>query len=199
MGPGAGEDAEDDVAQKSERPVLSGLAALVTVGLVVGVILGGATLFATNVLGFGGSDEASGEAGEQESLYLPEPQPTETPTGPSITLAPGEEEPSPEESPSPTETKSKKPKKQISLTSPQNQAAPMARIDLTGTYQQGEGAILMVQRHENGSWSDFGVTMSVSGGTFSTYVQTGRTGEQRFRVVDTDSGKASNVVRIQVG
>lgn len=186
------------MAKKSERPVLTGLVALVTVGLVVGAILAGATLLTTNVLGLGESGEASGEAGEQESLYLPEPQPTETPSGPSITLAPGEE-PTTEESPSETESESEAPKKQISLTSPQNQVSPMGRIDLTGTYQQGEGAILMVQRHEGGSWVDFGVTMSVSGGTFSTYVQTGRPGVQRFRVVDTDSGKASNQVRIQVG
>ena len=65
----------------------------------------------------------------------------------------------------------------------------MQQIDLTGTYQAGEGAILQVQRMENGAWSDFPVTMSVSGGTFATYVQTSRTGPNEFRVVDTDSGR----------
>lgn len=185
------------MAENKERPVLTGLGALVAVGLVVGLVLGGVTLLASNVLGFGGSGEGSGEAGQQESLYLPEPVATQTPSGPSITLAPGEE-PTTESSPTATES-TKKPKKRISLSSPQSSVSPMARIDLAGKYPGGEGAILMVQRHQDGSWVDFGVTMSVSGGTFTTYVQTGRTGTQVFRVVDTDTGKASNPVRIQVG
>ena len=75
----------------------------------------------------------------------------------------------------------------------------MQQIDLTGTYQAGEGAILQVQRMENGSWSDFPVTMSVSGGTFATYVQTSRTGPNEFRVVDTDSDVVSNEVTVTVG
>ena len=70
----------------------------------------------------------------------------------------------------------------------------MQQIDLTGTYQAGEGAILQVQRIENGAWSDFPVTMSVSGGTFATYVQTSRTGPNKFRVIDTDSDVVSNEV-----
>ena len=74
----------------------------------------------------------------------------------------------------------------------------MQQIDLTGTYQSGEGAILQVQRFEDGTWSDFPVTMSVSGGTFATYVQTGRTGENKFRVVDTDADVVSNEVTVTV-
>ena len=66
----------------------------------------------------------------------------------------------------------------------------MGRIDLTGTYPTGEGAVLQVQRATgpgDDSWVDFPVTVTVSGGQFSTYVQTGRTGPNRFRVIDTDS------------
>jgi hypothetical protein len=76
---------------------------------------------------------------------------------------------------------------------------PMENIDLTGTYPGGEGAILQVQRLVDGRWEDFlSVNVAVSGGTFSTYIQTGRTGVQEFRMVDTDSGLTSNIVKVTV-
>jgi len=75
----------------------------------------------------------------------------------------------------------------------------MARIDLSGVYPQGEGAVLQVQRMTpDHHWEDFPVTAAVSGGTFSTYVQTGRPGAQRFRVRDSDTGRVSNVVKVTV-
>ena len=58
---------------------------------------------------------------------------------------------------------------------------------------------LVVQRFENGAWSDFPVTMSVVGGTFGTYVQTSRVGPNKFRVVDTDSDVVSNEITVTVG
>ena len=75
----------------------------------------------------------------------------------------------------------------------------MQQIDLTGSYPSGEGAILQMQRLENGDWTDFPVTMSVSGGTFATYVLTSRPGENKFRVIDTDTQKTSNEVVVTVG
>jgi hypothetical protein len=75
----------------------------------------------------------------------------------------------------------------------------MEQIDLTGTYPTGEGAILQVQRFEDGAWEDFPVTMSVSNQTFSTYVQTSRPGENKFRVIDTDKDLFSNEVIVTVG
>ena len=76
----------------------------------------------------------------------------------------------------------------------------MQQIDLTGVYPGGEGAILQVQRFENGGWTDFPASpVSVSDQTFSTYVQTGQPGIQRFRMLDTDTGEASNEVRVTVG
>jgi hypothetical protein len=75
----------------------------------------------------------------------------------------------------------------------------MERIDLTGTYPGGEGAILQVERYIDGAWSDFSVTAAVSNETFSTYVQTGQTGVNKFRVRDTDTGKLSNAVTVTVG
>ena len=40
--------------------------------------------------------------------------------------------------------------------------------------------------------------MTVSGGQFTTYVQTGKAGPNRFRVVDTDTDLASNEVTVTI-
>ena len=69
---------------------------------------------------------------------------------------------------------------------------------LTGVYPGGEGAVVQVQRFESGKWVDFPVDASVSGETFSTYVQTARTGVNRFRVRDTSGPDVSNEVRVTV-
>lgn len=180
-----------------DRPVLSGLVALVAVGLVVGVVAGLAALVGTRLLGVGGDGSSSAGSTAQETLYLPEPQVTERASGPLITLAPGDESAASEE-PSESPSESETPEKAVTLQSGQTSVGPMEQIDLSGVYPDGEGAILKVQRFEEGGWADFGVTASVSGGIFSTYVETGRTGENRFRVVDTDTDLASNEIIVTV-
>lgn len=182
--------------ERVDRPILTGLLALVGVGLVVGLVLGGGALAATRVLGLGGEEETtSSEATERDSLVLPEPQETEEPDGPLITLRPD-----PQQSQSPSQSPTEEEEEEgITLSAGQTQVSPMGQIDLTGVYPGGEGAILQVQRFESGRWSDFPVTASVSNETFSTYIQTGQTGVQRFRMLDTDSGDASNEVRVTVG
>jgi hypothetical protein len=74
----------------------------------------------------------------------------------------------------------------------------MEQFDLSGVYPGGEGAILTVQRFQDGGWSDFPATGSVGGGAFQIPVQTSQGGVNRFRVVDTDSHRHSNVVRVTV-
>lgn len=187
----------DRLEKQGEHPVAYGLLALVGVGVVVGLVLGLAALAGTRVLGVGDPATASTGGGEQ-SMYLPKLEKTRTPTAPELTLAPGEETPSAQESEA-KETKSDKPEKPISLSAAQTTVAPMANIDLTGVYPGGEGAILQVQRFESGSWQDFPASpVSVSDQTFSTYVQTGQPGVQRFRMLDTGNGGASNVVKVTV-
>ena len=184
-------------AEEKRHPVIAGLIALVGVGLVVGMVAGLAVFAGTRMLGLGGVDAAA-ETTAGESLYLPKPQQTKGSSGPLITLAPGETS-SPAEQPSEQETSEAPPKKEISLSASQNEVAPMEQVDLTGIYPGGEGAVLQVQRFTSGSWSDFPVTVSVSDETFSTYVQTSQSGKNRFRVVDTDSGRTSNEVTVTVG
>jgi hypothetical protein len=183
---------------EKERPVLTGLVALVAVAAVVGALLGVAALVGTRVLGLGNAQTTSGDATGGDSLYLPEPQPTRSGTGPLITLAPGEPTPT-DGTGVPSDITTKKPKREISLSAGQTSVGSFQRIDLTGVYALGEGAILQVQRNEGGTWQDFPVTMSVSGGSFSTYVQTSQPGVNEFRVIDTDTGTKSNSVKVRVG
>jgi len=188
------------------RALLVGVGAMLGVALLVGGLVGVVALGAVSVTGIG--DERV-EVEEEPTLHIPD----RTPGGDADEDDPGltledltgkkpAEEPSEtgEESQDPKpEKKKRKPRSVISLQASPLQVSGMQRIDLTGTYPGGEGASLRVQRFEGG-WSDFsGVTATVRGGTFSTYVMTGRTGVTRFRVVDSGGGKTSNPVRVRVG
>lgn len=188
-----------DEQDTREHPVAYGLLALVGVALVVGLVMGLAALGGARVMGVGDPQTASTGDGEA-SMYLPKPEPTKPDEGPALTLAPGEETPPSAEESDPEESEtSAKPEKAISLSAGQTSVSPMANIDLTGIYPGGEGAILQVQRFENGTWTDFPASpVSVSNQTFSTYVQTGQPGVQRFRMLDTGSGETSNEVRVTV-
>lgn len=186
------------MSASEKHPVITGLVALVGVGLAVGLLLGLVTMVGTNMIGFDG-EAATADATGQETLVVPEPSQTEQPSGPLITLAPGEQSSqAAQESKQPKKKNKKKQKQGISLQAGQNSVGSMDRIDLTGTYQGGDGSILQVQRRQGDAWEDFPVTAPVSDGTFSTYVQTGQSGKNRFRVRDTDSDTSSNPVTVTV-
>jgi hypothetical protein len=175
--------------QDQHRPVLTGLIALVGVAVVIGLLGGLAVMVGVKATGIDGASTSTDESASPSAFNLP--RPTDT----SSTI------PEPEESvePGTGEGTSEAPTEPISLSATQQSVSPMQQIDLTGTYEGGEGAILQVQRLEGGTWSDFPVTMSVSGGTFATYVQTGNVGPNQFRVVDTDTQAISNEVTVTVG
>jgi hypothetical protein len=82
--------------------------------------------------------------------------------------------------------------------SPQ-QVSTYDRINLTGSYPAPDGTTLQVEREESaGVWADFPVTATVNGGTFSTYIETGRVGTNRLRMADQSTGKVSNVAVVAV-
>ena len=170
------------------RPVLTGLVALVGVSVVIGLLGGLAVIVGIRATGIGESSDGGSSGGAASTFNLPKP----TDTGTEAAT----QEP---EQPTESESTSEAPAEGISLSATQQSVSPMQQIDLTGTYQSGEGAILQVQRFEDGAWSDFPVTMSVSGGTFATYVQTSRVGPNKFRAIDTDSDVVSNEVTVTVG
>lgn len=178
------------------HPIIAGVAALVGVTLAVGLILGGVAIAGAKVAGLGDGGESGGSTSEQ-SLYVPMPVKTPKDTSPQVTLAPDGSSSTPT---APETSKSASPRKQITLSAGQTTVGPMERIDLTGVYTGGEGAILQVQRFQGGSWQDFGdVSASVSNETFSTWIQTGVEGVNRFRVVDNDTDLESNEVRVTIG
>ncbi|SDD85363.1 hypothetical protein [Nocardioides lianchengensis] len=179
------------MAQGEGRPVLTGIVALVGVAVVVGLVLGGAALAATQVLGLG-EDSATTQTSSAESLYLPTPSKTPDSNDPAITFAPGET------SSAPAPTESEEPEDEITLSLGKSEVGPMENIDLTGVYPDGEGAILQVERLAGEEWIEFPVTASVSNETFTTYVQTGQLGKNKFRMKDTDNGLVSNEVTVTV-
>ena len=74
----------------------------------------------------------------------------------------------------------------------------MERVNFTGTYKGADNLQLEVQRFEDGKWSNFGVQATVRVGTFETYIMTGRTGENRFRVLDPKTKEGSNVILVTI-
>ena len=197
------EDETTDGPTDERHPIVAGLLALLAVGLTVGLVLGGAALAATQVLGVGDDDSASDDSSSDASLYLPRPEKTGRADGPLITLDPGgravrgdRAEGEPESKPTESETKEESP---ISLSAAQTEVGPMEPIDLTGVYPGGEGAILQVQQFTDGKWDDFPVTTPVSDETFTTYIQTSQPGLNKFRVSDTKTGETSNEVRVRIG
>lgn len=188
-----------DEQEKSDNPVVTGLVALLAVSLTVGLVLGGVALVGTRVLGLGDDSSESTGATENESAIIPRPSRTGA-NGPQVTLntsAPETE--STEAETEATETDSAKPEKAITLQAGQTAVGNFERIDLSGIYPGGEGAILQVQRFEGGQWVDFNATLSVSNETFNTYVQSAQIGVNKFRVVDSATGDASNAVTVTVG
>ncbi|GAA4819542.1 hypothetical protein ACFQ0K_10875 [Nocardioides caeni] len=197
-----------DDSPKFDRPVLNGLVALVAVALGVGLILGLVALLASSQLGLGDSDSAVADgSGQRESMSIPE-QFESAESGPRITLA--TEDPDESEDPEESEDESEEPTAtettedvveddEISLQAASTTVTAGERIYFSGVYPAGEGAILWVQRYENDTWSDFPASVGVTNGTFSSYVFTGVSGLNRFRVIDRDTGTASNEIRVTVG
>lgn len=185
----------DDV-DSGRRQVLVGLGALVVVTLLVGGIVSAMALGAARLTGLGDGGSTGGPV-EAPSLYIPPGEPTTTPEAYPDPTGPDEEEPAEaptEEEPS---VEPGRVSKKITLQAFPLEASPGERITLTGVYPAGEGATLQVQRFE-GTWTDFPVSVTVSGGLYNTYILTSRTGEARFRVTDKALERSSNPVTVTI-
>ena len=127
-----------------------------------------AILVAAAVVGFGGGVIAGSAVGSEDPG-------NESSASPSASL-------SPSDTPEPAA---------VTLSSAKTAFATNEKIDLTGALEPAAGGVeLKVERSLNGSdWDSFPdpedqVTATTKDdGTFSTYVQTGREGENQFRVV----------------
>lgn len=198
----------DDVVDETEdRPVLVGVIALVGVSLIVGLIVGVVALGGARVFGLsGGGGGGGGGAAVEPTLSLPPVTETATASGPLITLTPGEEgeegggeESAPASPTEPTTTTTEAAEGEITLQVSTTTAGPMERIDVSGIYTGGDGAILTIQRFTDGSWNDIAANAAVSGELFSTYIALGRPGENRIRAIDPSADVASNEVSVTIG
>jgi hypothetical protein len=103
--------------------------------------------------------------------------------------------PAPSISAPPTETT---PALSVRLSAEESSVSANEQIDMTGQLEPAVGGVqLIVQRsHYGGDWAAFPdeddpVTVTTDDdGSFSTYVVTGRTGENQFRVVGEVDGQA---------
>ena len=185
----------DDGGDSPPRALLLAVVAMAGVALLVGLAIGGAVV---SVAGFSGLDASNGDTGGgegAETLVMPKYKPTETveadlglPT-PSPTQS---ETPSPSAEPSPRTDR-------IKLFVAPQAVGPGERINFNGVYVDGEGVALQVQRKEGDTWTDFPVTATVRGGVYSTWIQTTRTGEAKFRMFDGTANRASNAVTVTIG
>lgn len=191
--------------KRADNPVVNGLVALAAVAVVVGVLGGIGVVTATRVLGLNdASNAAADSAGEGggESLYMPKPVPTEEESGPLVTLAPSEDESYLEEESEATATdeasESESPDKdRITLSQGAFEVAPGEQLYLSGVYPRGEGTVLDIEyKTGNGPWEEFPLDVNVSNETFSTYVETYRSGKVSWRVVDSEKGVKSNEVTV---
>jgi hypothetical protein len=180
-----GTDERRERQQEITAVVLKILGVAIAVGLVVGV---GAWVM-VKALGLDSTD-AAGPGGAQVGPVTPLPSSAlPVPTGSDL--------------PTPDNTGLVSPGASVSgglyLSASPVLVKPSERINLTGQWPGHDNESLLVQRFENGQWADFGVQVRVNVGTFSTYVLTSRTGDQKFRVFDPGSETASNEVTVTIG
>lgn len=179
--------------ERPGRTLLVALGAMLGVALLVGAAVGGVSLVALQ--GFVDDSRTVADAQDEESLFIPDYTPTESADDdPKI---PGIKQPKKKPSAKPSEKA--QPARKITLFAAPQQVRPGERINLNGVYRSGEGATLQIQRREGGSWTDFPVDTTVRGGSFETWIQTSRTGAQRFRVYDERAERGSNPVTVTVG
>ena len=80
-------------------------------------------------------------------------------------------------------------------------AEPFETVRIDGRYfGAGAGTTLRLQRQQQGDWVNFPLpTTTDRGGRFTAYVELGKPGSHRLRVVDPGSGTSSEVVVVNIG
>lgn len=187
----------DDQEPRPERPLLNGAVALIAVALTVGAVMAVVAVIAARMVGLSGDQSSAGGADRQESAVIPTASRTPD-DGPATTF--GTDDPESDES-EPEESESTKPPKEgeIVVEAEETSVPNFGQIHFSGTYPGGDGAVLQVQRKTPGTvWENFDVTVPVSDGGFTSYVQTGVSGVNIWRVVDPETGATSNEFKVKV-
>jgi hypothetical protein len=182
--------------------LLIAAASLLVVSVLIGGVLTVVDFQAANLSGGGADGERPGE-----SPSRPVASPSVFPEAPKARRSGRSEVASP---PEPREQRAPAARKvkpsataatsnstRIILVARPRRAGSFERIDLEGRYPGGDGATVQVQRQES-RWTDFPVSTAVRDGTFATFVQSGHRGINRFRVVDSSTGRRSNTVSVMI-
>jgi hypothetical protein len=172
-----------------QKQLLIGVVMLLVVGGLIGVVLAVAGLKAAKLAGIGDTKQTTPT---NERLHIPRNVASSTPGASSAQAGQSSSLPTTSHRPSAA------PLHLISLQVSPSAVGSFEHINLSGSYRAPDGTRLQVQRKENGVWSDFPTTTSVTGGAFATYVETAHTGLNLFRVSDVAHGRSSNVVKVTV-
>ena len=180
---------DDDGSEQVSSVLMKGLLIIVLIGVVIAL----GTTIVVRALGLNEGASSSGPVGADstEATEATEPMPT------TALPEPGENEKSEDKFEEQVPPRSGK-QSRIQLDVSPVMARPNERVNLTGTYRKADNVGLQVQRYQDGKWSDFGVSATVRVGTFDTYVMTGQSGEQRFRMYDPATKRGSNVVLVTI-
>lgn len=193
-----------------DRPVAAGVRALVLVAVVGGIVAAVCLAVVVRTSNIA-SDRAAFDSGMKLVMpsFTSEPNQIQPVVLPTLSQTPA---------PEPTDafTDSSSPDASYSavpLPSAQTGAFPInlqsgelnvtILLDLSGTYPQGEGAVLQIQQFVNGAWADFrppgqSGQLVVGGGLFSGSITPTGKGQELFRVRNISNADVSNSVSVIV-
>jgi hypothetical protein len=183
------------VRDQKRHEIADAVLKVIGVAVAVGMVVALGAFVMVKALGFSDSTPSAHSTAAADPSS-PSALPTVALSSPGATVS----GPDPAQTGTPSPSTGPKRKKSIRMSATPVLVKPMERINITGTWHGHDNVALQVQRKENGIWTDFaGVQAPVQVGTFTTYVLTSRAGDNKFRVVDPASGKASNAVTVTVG
>lgn len=184
----------DEYGNDWRRQLLLGLGVLVIVAVVIGGIVAVIALKAASDAGL-----TSGPTHSPPGGRPPASAPTGTASTTPATALPSTVLRSPSKKPPTSSTKPKpKPVEAISFSAKPTVAKVYQRVQLTGHYRGQQAATLLIQQNTGTGWSNFPVSIHVRNGAFTTWIASGRSGPNRFRLMDAANHEVSNVVIINI-
>lgn len=191
----------DDPVGARNRAILFGIVTLLVIGISVGLSVGWLGSRAVDSTGIDDVQAPDNQPGVSENDPIEDFTASSAPTDDAEETTPPTEptETTPTTPTTPTEpTKTPKPHDPTLTASPM-QASTSEQVSLTGRFPGlGAGVYLQVERKEGGVWTDFPVDMTTDErGTYSTWIITGHTGPNRFRVT-AETGESTPTVVVQI-
>jgi hypothetical protein len=192
----------DDPVGARNRAILFGVVTLVVVGAIVGLGVGWLGSRAVDSTGI--DDVEAPDDGRPGVTNDPYEDFTASPSEPEDTEGTTTEPTEPTETTpttptEPTKTRKSREPREPTLNASPTQASTSEQVSLTGRFPgMGSGVSLQVERKEGGVWTDFPVTMTTNErGTYSTWIITGHTGPNRFRIT-SETGESTPTVIVQI-